>query len=197
MIINECGIGKNLKFLFLLLVGLFCFRPEVARAQKAPLFAGGMFYTIAPLKMAEPVGTFPGMGVGGRLYFYLGPHIRLGGMGSLLKKEVGQLGHSFKLGGGGLLFHYCHRFSFFELGVGFLVGGQKLSLDLVTAREGEFYTVKRLRQGHWLLSPQLDFTFQVTKKLQLFLLTEYRHPYFTNYLLGHTVQFYLGIHFSH
>ena len=201
MITNRIKNINITKYILLLVSALF-FMSSPAKASESDLqtdnqlFAGGMYFTMAPIK-AKELGSMLGMGVGGRLYFYLAHHhIRLGGMGSVLKRELSN-GDRFQLGGGGILLHYCHRFSFFVLGLGFLVGGQAIRLEPVQQKNGDIFTTQRIKSASWLLTPQLDLTFYVSNKIQLFLLTEYRHPYFTNYLTGHTVQFYLGIHFSH
>ncbi len=192
-------VKKTVFIIVIFLLALLLCTPQNADATEKPLFAGGMFFALEPVSMtSSPLNSFLGLGLGGRLYFYVNKHLRLGGMGSVIKRTVGTNEHRFQQGGGGLLVHFAQRFKFFELAGGLFIGGQAIRLEEVQEVTSEgYFTEKRTHTASLLITPQIDFTFWVTKKLQLFILAEYRHPYFAKYLLGHTAQIYLGLHFAH
>lgn len=189
--------------------------PRVATAEAGPparpLFSGGMFFTAVPLALAAGGEHLLGsaellaLGIGGRLYFYLPFNLRLGGMGSVVRRSFGALDSRYESGRGGLTLEGAWRSGALELSAGLLVGGQSLTIDEaleVVDFSGALWPeppvlVRRLRAGHVVVAPLIGVEWWLTPRLKALALIEYQHPALVGHAYGHTAQAFVGILFNH
>ena len=173
-------------------------KPPPSQPRKR-LYGGGMYFSITPARLQQLSGkpTIAAMGLGGRLYFYLWRHLRLGGMGGVLRRHFGTHDSKYESGGGGITIEGSLGFGRSEFSLGIIIGGGRIAIYEFSAPQSDGrFLVSRRSHSHFLLAPLATYEFQLNSKLKAKAAVQYNHAALYDHLIGHTVQFYVGILFG-
>ncbi len=168
-------------------------------AEEIHLFAGGLLFHLTPVQILDIPGVDPGVagGLGGGMQFYLGRHLRLGGMGSSGSMEFGEYRSPYRATMGAFTAAGAIPLGPVEIDLGLALGGQSLT---VYHLRGELpdggYDVDRLEREAFVLLPSLGIEFKLIRRLRILLLLHYYHPYWQDGFQGHTVTIHLGLWFN-
>lgn len=144
----------------------------------SPRFGGGMGCLFQYASVQTGYGSLRGLGwgIGGRLHFYLGNHVRIGAMGStwnLGYDSPGLKGSYYDLGYGGLTAEYGWRFLASRISFGALLGGGGItSLHVVSEDADHNITGLYKSYGTAIYSPMVTFEQSLTKQMALMLVAE-------------------------
>ena len=145
----------------------------------SPRFGGGMGCLFQYASVQTDHGSLNGLGwgIGGRLHFYLGDHVRVGAMGStwgLGYDNPGLKGSYYDLGYGGLTVEYGWRFFFSRISFGAVFGGGGVTSLHVTANNADG-TISAVYKSYptAIYSPMVTFEQSLTKQMALMIVAEF------------------------
>ena len=145
----------------------------------SPRFGGGMGCLFQYASVQTGYGSLRGLGwgIGGRLHFYLGDHVRVGAMGStwnLGYDNPGLKGSYYDLGYGGLTVEYGWRFFFSRISFGAVLGGGGItSLHVVSKDTSNNISAVYKSYSTAIYSPMVTFEQSLTKQMALMLVAEF------------------------
>jgi len=167
---------------------------------EVPLFSGGMLFHFVPFRVTLNNTSIHdlGMGVGGRLHFYLFDYLRIGGMGGLTKMRYGIFHSKFEAGHGGLTIDGCYRWNRVEVALGVLIGGMGITVYHFARLVGEeTYEVQYIKERFFIITPMLSVDVKLTQRIKVTASTQFHFGYFSDFFFRNTMQTYVGILFNH
>jgi hypothetical protein len=163
------------------------------------LFAGGLMFHFSPLKITGIPGVEPGLagGIGGGMQFYLGRHLRLGGLGESSSMRFGELRGDYRSVMGALTVIGAIPIGPLDLDLGVAIGGQRLTAyHLREELPGGGYDADRIERTGFILLPSLGIELRLIRRLRILIFAHYYHPHWQDEFYGHTVTIHLGLWFN-
>lgn len=152
----------------------FCFDVKEERT-----FGGGMAIQAGYTSLENEFGNFDGVifGMGGRLYFYLGKLIRIGGAGAavkLLYEDPGLKESYVRIGYGGLTAEFTWRLGDWQISPGLLIGGAGFSnLHVISKSGGDTVDAFLDHRTTLVLSPIITLERSLTDAISLMGMIDY------------------------
>jgi len=143
------------------------------------IFGGGMAVQGGYTSLENPYGEFSGamFGLGGRLHFYLGTFIRLGGGGAAVKlsyEEPGLEGSYVRIGYGGITIELTRQFNNWQLSGGLLFGGAGFNnLHIISKTNDSTVNSFLDDRSTLLLSPIVTLERSLSSSISLMAMVDY------------------------
>lgn len=168
-------------------------------APEIHLFAGGLMFHLTPVQITGIPDVELGVagGVGGGMQFYLGRHLRLGGMGSSGSMKFGEHESPYRATMGAFTAVGAIPLGPVDLDLGVALGGQKIVVHHYRDElPGGGYDVDRIEREAFVLLPSLALEIPLIRRLRILVLAHYYHPHWQDEFTGHTVTIHLGLWFN-
>lgn len=143
------------------------------------LFGGGMAVQAGYVKIDNEFGTINGVmrGLGGRLHFYLGKHLRAGGAGaavSLAYDKPGVSGSYVRVGYGGLTAEATGQRGRWRYSAGLLVGGASFeNMHIVERTDRGRFDGYLDDRATFMISPLFTLERSMTDAISLMVMADY------------------------
>jgi len=173
--------------------------PDAGKPDEIHLFAGGLMFHLTPVRLTwladEP--THVAGGIGGGMQFYLGRHLRLGGMGNSGSMKFGAHDSPYRATMGAFTAMGAIPLGPVDLDLGVTVGGQKIVVHHYRDElPGGGYDVDRIERQAFILLPSFAVEIKLIRRLRILLLAQYYHPHWQGEFHGHTVNVHIGLWFN-
>jgi len=173
--------------------------PSPEAPREIHLFAGGLMFHLTPVKITgiDDVPTRAAGGIGGGMQFYLGRHLRLGGMGSSGSMKFGEFDSPYRATMGAFTAVGAIPLGPVDLDLGVAIGGQKIVVHHYRAElPGGGHDVDRIEREAFAVLPSLALEIPIIRRLRILVLAHYYHPHWQGEFTGHTVTVHLGLWFN-
>lgn len=164
-------------------LGLFCVMAvhasESASDVRADRFGGGMAVQAGYVSVDTRHGEVSGLlfGLGGRLHFYLGRFLRIGGAGARVSMSYdapGREGSYYSIGYGGLTLEFSGRVNRWRFSAGALAGaGGVDNLHIVRTYADDSVQAVLTGEPTFVAAPILTVEFRVSRSISLMLMGDW------------------------
>ena len=163
------------------------------------LFSGGLLLHLTPLQIRGiedvEVGVAPGLG--GGAHFYIGRHVRVGGMGGSSSMTFGEHDSKYRSVMGAFEAFAALPIGPVDLTLGLAIGGQSMTVHHYRAPlDEQTYEVERFQRTGFVLLPMAGVEIPISRKVRILTFVHYHHPHWLGDFNGHTVRIHVGVWFN-